>query len=106
MNEPLDIHALAAQPIGDRSWQEAGASDSITAPIKSEFRTAAAEAAKRASKKWLPAGKRSTSGPEEAARRQAFYERPGRSCPPASVLRAADRSRGCCRGRWREAGRA
>lgn len=68
---------LAQKPIGSPALQAeaqsvahivaSGGTPSVSAELK--------EAGSRANKKWLPAGKRSTSGPEERAKREAFYER-------------------------------
>lgn len=71
------LQELVEKPIGSPALQEEAervaymAANGGTPIISAEL----AEAGQRANKKWLPAGKRSTSGPEARASREAFYER-------------------------------
>lgn len=63
------LRELAARPIGGegaRCWQKA--------PHVWDANDEAREAAKRAGKTWLPAGKRSASSKEEREYRKAFRE--------------------------------
>jgi len=67
MVDPV-IAAMLEEPIGRRALQ------SGTDPMSPIFAPEALEAGRRASKKWLPEGKRSTSSREAKEARQAFYE--------------------------------
>jgi hypothetical protein len=61
---------LVARPIGGKHIQGEDARG-----LETLYSAEAKEAAARANKRWLPAGKRSTRGPDEAASREAFYAR-------------------------------
>jgi hypothetical protein len=62
------LRAMLDAPIGSRDLQS---KDDPRAPV---FLPEALEAARRASKVWLPEGKRSTNSKEAREKRQAFYE--------------------------------